>query len=62
MYIRFKTDASVNNHGFEAAYGSALEGKKSIFIQYGSTAFNKHDSATFDERQIYYSLFPSLSL
>ncbi|XP_054478628.1 cubilin [Anoplopoma fimbria] len=26
MYIRFKTDSSVSNHGFEAAYGSALEG------------------------------------
>lgn len=26
MYIRFKTDASVNNFGFEAAYGSAIEG------------------------------------
>uniref|UniRef100_A0A671XF34 Cubilin n=1 Tax=Sparus aurata TaxID=8175 RepID=A0A671XF34_SPAAU len=26
MYVRFKTDSSVNNHGFEAAYGSALEG------------------------------------
>lgn len=29
MYVRFKTDSSVNNHGFEAAYGSALEGEKS---------------------------------
>uniref|UniRef100_A0A8C4D9G2 Cubilin n=1 Tax=Dicentrarchus labrax TaxID=13489 RepID=A0A8C4D9G2_DICLA len=26
MYIHFKTDSSVSNHGFEAAYGSALEG------------------------------------
>ncbi|TWW71482.1 Cubilin Precursor [Takifugu flavidus] len=26
MYIRFTTDSSVSNHGFEAAYGSALEG------------------------------------
>nr|XP_033495310.1 cubilin [Epinephelus lanceolatus] len=26
MYIRFKTDSSVSNNGFEAAYGSALEG------------------------------------
>ncbi|XP_029134023.2 cubilin [Labrus bergylta] len=26
MYIYFKTDASVTNHGFEAAYDSALEG------------------------------------
>ncbi|XP_032366699.1 cubilin [Etheostoma spectabile] len=26
MYIRFKTDASVSNNGFEAAYDSALEG------------------------------------
>ncbi|XP_037612385.1 cubilin [Sebastes umbrosus] len=26
MYIRFKTDSSISNHGFEAAYGSALEG------------------------------------
>ncbi|KAF7648099.1 hypothetical protein LDENG_00162070 [Lucifuga dentata] len=26
MYIRFKTDSSVSNHGFTAAYGSALEG------------------------------------
>ncbi|XP_074549445.1 cubilin [Halichoeres trimaculatus] len=26
MYIYFKTDSSVTNHGFEAAYGSALEG------------------------------------
>ncbi|KAG7527098.1 cubilin [Solea senegalensis] len=25
LYIKFKTDSSVNNHGFEAAYGSALE-------------------------------------
>lgn len=34
MYIRFKTDSSVSNHGFEAAYGSALEGENSILIQY----------------------------
>lgn len=27
MYIRFKTDASVNNFGFEATYGSAIEGE-----------------------------------
>ncbi|XP_045916959.1 cubilin [Micropterus dolomieu] len=26
MYIYFKTDSSVRNHGFEVAYGSALEG------------------------------------
>nr|XP_046226989.1 cubilin [Scatophagus argus] len=26
MYIHFKTDSSISNHGFEAAYGSALEG------------------------------------
>ncbi|XP_041670250.1 cubilin [Cheilinus undulatus] len=26
MYIYFKTDSSVTNHGFEAAYGTALEG------------------------------------
>uniref|UniRef100_A0A673AMU3 Cubilin n=1 Tax=Sphaeramia orbicularis TaxID=375764 RepID=A0A673AMU3_9TELE len=26
MYVRFKTDSSVSNHGFEAAYSSALEG------------------------------------
>nr|XP_020470999.1 cubilin [Monopterus albus] len=26
MYIRFKTDSSISNYGFEAAYGSALEG------------------------------------
>ncbi|XP_070708966.1 cubilin [Pempheris klunzingeri] len=26
MYIHFRTDSSVSNHGFEAAYGSALEG------------------------------------
>lgn len=26
MYIKFKTDSSVSNHGFEAVYGSALEG------------------------------------
>ncbi|XP_034025114.1 cubilin [Thalassophryne amazonica] len=26
MYVHFKTDASVSNHGFSAAYGSALEG------------------------------------
>lgn len=32
MYIRFKTDSSVSNHGFEAAYGSALEGENSISI------------------------------
>lgn len=31
MYIRFKTDSSVSNHGFEAAYGSALEGENNIF-------------------------------
>lgn len=27
IYIRFKTDASINNFGFEAAYGSAIEGE-----------------------------------
>ncbi|KAG7219563.1 hypothetical protein INR49_018990 [Caranx melampygus] len=26
MFIRFRTDSSVSNHGFEAAYSSALEG------------------------------------
>uniref|UniRef100_A0A665V841 Cubilin n=1 Tax=Echeneis naucrates TaxID=173247 RepID=A0A665V841_ECHNA len=26
MYIRFKTDSSISNHGFEAAYSSALAG------------------------------------
>ncbi|XP_068604308.1 cubilin [Brachionichthys hirsutus] len=26
IFIHFKTDSSVNNHGFEAAYGIALEG------------------------------------
>ncbi|XP_054878715.1 cubilin isoform X1 [Poeciliopsis prolifica] len=26
MYIQFSTDSSVNNHGFEAAYDSAIEG------------------------------------
>ncbi|KAK2886327.1 cubilin [Channa argus] len=26
MYIKFRTDSSVSNHGFEAAYDSALEG------------------------------------
>ncbi|KAM7390891.1 hypothetical protein PAMA_008881 [Pampus argenteus] len=26
LYIRFKTDSSISNHGFEAAYDSALEG------------------------------------
>lgn len=26
MYIRFQTDSSVSNHGFEASYGSVLEG------------------------------------
>ncbi|XP_017269603.1 cubilin [Kryptolebias marmoratus] len=26
MYIQFRTDSSVSNHGFEAAYGSAIEG------------------------------------
>lgn len=34
MFIRFKTDSSVSNHGFEAAYGSALEGENSKIIQY----------------------------
>ena len=29
MYVHFKTDSSVSNHGFEAAYGSALEGERS---------------------------------
>lgn len=33
MYIRFKTDASVNNFGFEAAYGSAIEGETYIARQ-----------------------------
>lgn len=33
MYIRFKTDASVNNFGFEAAYGSAIEGESYIARQ-----------------------------
>lgn len=32
MYIHFKTDSSVSNHGFEAAYSSALEGKSCINI------------------------------
>lgn len=27
LYIRFHTDSSVSNHGFEAAFGSALEGE-----------------------------------
>lgn len=27
LYLRFTTDSSVSNHGFEAAYGSALEGE-----------------------------------
>ncbi|XP_028288640.1 cubilin [Parambassis ranga] len=26
MYVRFKTDSSISNRGFEAAYGSAIEG------------------------------------
>ncbi|KAM3593822.1 uncharacterized protein V6R79_022582 [Siganus canaliculatus] len=26
MYVRFRTDASVSNNGFEAAYGSAVQG------------------------------------
>lgn len=33
LYIHFKTDSSVSNHGFEAAYGSALEGEGSVIIQ-----------------------------
>lgn len=28
LYVRFSTDASVSNHGFQAAFGSALEGEK----------------------------------
>lgn len=34
MYIRFTTDSSVSNHGFEAAYGSALEGEEDENIQW----------------------------
>uniref|UniRef100_A0A4W6DZJ2 CUB domain-containing protein n=1 Tax=Lates calcarifer TaxID=8187 RepID=A0A4W6DZJ2_LATCA len=32
MYIKFKTDSSVSNHGFEAAYSSALEGEREDFL------------------------------
>lgn len=28
LYVRFSTDSSVSNHGFQAAFGSALEGEK----------------------------------
>lgn len=31
MYIRFVTDSSVSNYGFEAAYDSALKGENSNF-------------------------------
>lgn len=42
MYIKFKSDASVSNHGFEAAYDSALQGKSSINI-YQRFETNKND-------------------
>lgn len=32
MYIQFRTDASVSNHGFEAVYDSAIEGKQIHWI------------------------------
>lgn len=32
MYIKFKSDSSVSNHGFEAAYDSAVQGESSIDI------------------------------
>lgn len=32
MYIRFKTDMSVSNHGFTAAYDSAMEGKPLVLM------------------------------
>ena len=32
MYIKFKTDSSISNHGFEAAYSSGLQGESSINI------------------------------
>lgn len=41
MYIKFKTDSSVSNYGFEAAYGSALQGKSSVTI-YQSFATKTH--------------------
>lgn len=28
LYVRFSTDSSVSNYGFQAAFGSALEGEK----------------------------------
>lgn len=34
MYLRFTTDSSVSNHGFEAAYGSALEGEDDVNIRW----------------------------
>lgn len=45
MYIRFKTDSSISNHGFEATYGSALEGENSILqyhqcLQFGTSSRN----------------------
>lgn len=44
MYIRFKTDSSVSNRGFEAAYDSALEGEADIHFKHSDCPGKKPHS------------------